>query len=138
MPTPRATQMFNPLFPRPHLTTAPYVSASLMGSSLGRKLMGGYAAIYSQFTPLHSSSSSLQTSTLSKTVPRGRSSPEGKLTSNTSSPGGRTLRRALCHLNRLQSRVVATLTCGFGAVDTLVNCSIAHPASKGTPTKGYP
>ena len=138
LPTPRATPMFNPLFPRPPLTIAPYVRASLMGRSQGRKLMGCFAVIYSQFTPLHSSSSSLHTSLLLKTVPKGRSSPEGQITINTTSPGGSTLQRALCHLNQLKSRVVATLTCGFGAVDTLGNCSIAHPASKGTPTKGYP
>ena len=41
---PRATPMFNPLFPRPPLTTAPYVCASLMGSSLSRKC---YSANYS-------------------------------------------------------------------------------------------
>ena len=44
---PRATPMFNPLFPRPPLTFAPYVRASLMGRSQGRKLMGGFAVIYS-------------------------------------------------------------------------------------------
>ena len=88
--TPRATPMYNPLFPRPPLTTATYVSASFMGSSHGRNLMRGYAAIYSQSTPLYSSLSILQTPALPKTVPRGKSSSEGQITISTSATVGGT------------------------------------------------